>query len=436
MVRSVKGMLMGGAAVMMVVPAAFAADLPVTKSQPVEYVRVCSAEGDGFFFVPGTDSCIRIGGHVRAEFGYTQPKGRTILDFDSSGSLVSARKDGREQDATGFRARGRLDVDVRTPTDYGTLRAFLRYEIDQNSGIFDSSDKGALLEKAFIQWAGLTAGHATSFFDFYANDLNWANGFEGSFGSDLTTNLFAYTATFGNGFSATLSIEDANARRTGDHFYDAAGQRVPDVVANLNVEQDWGSAQLAGALHQLNSASIYTPLGGSWGQRVDTTYGWAVQGGVKLDLSALAKGDVLWLQGTYADGALSYIGIGDIEYADFTVSAVDGAIVNGDIKKTRGWNATAAFLHYWTPGVRQSLFGSYSGVSYNTSAKTEYADLRNFDAWSVGSNVIWSPVSEFDIGVEVLYSKVDRKSFQNELLLKGQRSEDVVTSRIRLQRDF
>ncbi|MGV6871252.1 porin [Pseudochelatococcus sp. B33] len=436
MVTSVKGMLIGGVAGLVVVPAALAADLPIAKSAPVEYVRVCSTHGEGFFYVPGTDTCIRIGGRVRAEFGYQQPKGGTVVETDSLGNVTAAWKDGRRQDVTGIRARGRLDVDVRTPTDYGTLRAFLRYEIDKNSGIFDATDSGALLEKAYIQWAGITAGQVQSFFDFYANDLNWGNGFETSFGSDLSTNVFAYTATFGEGFSATLSIEDANARRVNPDVYDAAGQRLPDIVANLNVDQDWGAAQLSGALHQLSSASIHAPWGGQWGQRVDTTYGWAVQGGVKLNLTTLAAGDVLWLQAAYADGALSYLGVGDVAYADYTSLVTDGAIINGDIKKTRGWNATAAFLHYWTPSVRQSLFGSYTGVSYDNAVKVDYVDLRNFDAWSVGSNVIWSPVSDFDIGVEVLYSKVERKTFQNEILARGLKSEDAVTGRVRLQRDF
>ncbi len=436
MMRSVKVMLTGGVAALVTAPAAFAADLPVAKSAPVEYVRVCSTHGEGFFYVPGTDTCIRLSGYVRADFGYAQPKGATVVETDDFGNVTGVWKNGRTQDATGSHIRARLEVDTRTPTEYGTVRAFLRYEIEKNTGIFDASDNGALLDHAYIQWAGFTAGRVTSFFDFYANDLNFGNGFEGSFGSDVSTNLFAYTATFGEGFSASIAIEDGNERRTNADFYDAAGQRMPDVVANVNIQQDWGTAQLSGALHQLNSATINAPWGGNWGQRVDTTYGWAVQGGVKLDLSKIAAGDVLWLQAAYADGALNYIGVGDIAYANYASFVTDGAIVNGDIKKTSGWNATAAFLHYWTPTVRQSLFGSYTGVTYDRAVRADFADLRNFDAWTVGSNVIWSPVSAFDIGVEVLYSKVERKAFQNEVLLRGLKSEDAVTGRLRFKREF
>src|SRR5215212_2868614 len=98
--------------------AALAADLPAKSVAPVEYVRVCSTYGTGFFYVPGTESCLRISGRVRADYIYLEP-------FD------------RSQDATGFRARGRLNIDHRTMTEYGLLRTYLRFEIDQNSGVFN-----------------------------------------------------------------------------------------------------------------------------------------------------------------------------------------------------------------------------------------------------------------------------------------------------------
>lgn len=169
---------------------------------------------------------------------------------------------------------------------------------------------------------------------------------------------------------------------------------------------------------------------------MDTTYGWALQGGVKFSLPTLAEGDVLWLQAAYADGALSYLGVGDVEAGDFLSIATDGAIVNGDIKTTRGWNATASFLHYRTPSVRQSLWGSYTGVTYDNAVKSEYAVLRNFDVWTVGSNLIWSPVSAFDIGIELLYSKAEQKGFAGEFIDKRRGSEDQVQARLRLQREF
>ena len=62
-----------------------------------------------------------------------------------------------------------------------------------------------------MQFAGITAGRASSFFDFYAHDLEITAK---SAGSDVSsTNLFAYTATLGGGWSLTASMEDPTARR-------------------------------------------------------------------------------------------------------------------------------------------------------------------------------------------------------------------------------
>ena len=96
MVR-LRSLMLGSAAVLAALGSAKAADLPAAKAAPVEYVRVCSTYGAGFFYVPGTDSCLRISGRVRAEYRYVEPFTRV-------------------QDISGFRARGRLDlITGRTP---------------------------------------------------------------------------------------------------------------------------------------------------------------------------------------------------------------------------------------------------------------------------------------------------------------------------------
>ncbi|MGT2482268.1 porin [Methylobacterium oryzae CBMB20] len=213
----------------------------------------------------------------------------------------------------GYQGRLRINLDARTQTSYGTLRAFLRLDAGSRTG-FATMHAGALnriggafpalgvdqfgraqqqfnVDKAFIQFAGLTAGRASSFFDFYAHDFEFIVA---SIGSDTpSTNLAAYTATLGQGLSASLSVEDPMFRRTpvyssqnaappaipnpGAVFapgnpvapifvgYDAAGRptglgfvdtvqrsRVPDLVGVLRSDQSWGSAQLSGAVHEVN----------------------------------------------------------------------------------------------------------------------------------------------------------------------------------------
>lgn len=248
--------LIAGAALLMT-GAAGAADLPAKVAAPIQYVRVCSTEGSGFFYIPGTDSCLRVSGRVRADYRYVEP-----ID--------------RVDDAIGFRARGRLNIDNRTMTSFGLLRTYLRFEIDQNSGAFDglgTFSTNAKIQEAFVQFGGLTAGRVTSFFtDPNLPAPNFADlRFDDPANADVA--LLAYTFSFGNGLSATLSLENGLARRVNNDLdfplfgegalvptfapigFTYGGDRVPDVVGNLRYTTSTGGAQIAGAVHQIRDVS-------------------------------------------------------------------------------------------------------------------------------------------------------------------------------------
>ncbi|KLK92528.1 hypothetical protein AA309_12450, partial [Microvirga vignae] len=144
--KLVKSLLLGSVAGLAAVAGAQAADLPAKKAAAVEYVRVCSTYGAGFFYIPGTETCLRVGGRVRAELRYVEPETR-------------------DQDAIGFRARGRIQLDARTATAYGLLRTFVRFEITRDTGVYGAFVNTPNVDQAFIQFGGLTAGRALSFFD-------------------------------------------------------------------------------------------------------------------------------------------------------------------------------------------------------------------------------------------------------------------------------
>src|ERR1700745_1888177 len=64
--KMVKSLILGSAAAFVAMSGAQAADLPV-KAKAVEYVKVCSLYGAGFYYIPGTDTCIKIGGYLRVD---------------------------------------------------------------------------------------------------------------------------------------------------------------------------------------------------------------------------------------------------------------------------------------------------------------------------------------------------------------------------------
>jgi Porin subfamily len=405
--KLVKSLFLGTVAGLAAVAGAQAADLPVAKAAAVEYVRVCSTYGAGFFYIPGTETCLRVGGRVRAEYSYLEPTTR------ASNSI-------------GFLARGRVQLDARTATAYGLLRAFVRMEMSRNTGVYaNSNGPGAStspnIAQAYIQFGGLTAGRTTSFFTNgdIANE-NWGTL---RFYDYPDVNLLAYTFSFGNGFSATLSLEEGSfATNLATNLAGVgAGQRAPDLVGNLKYSGTWGSAQLSGALHQLRTNTLF---GGDY---VDSELGWAASGMVNVNLPALAEGDALWFAATYADGALGYLGFDpDNSVGIASGTALDAFVdLDGDLETGRGWSLAGGLNHYWTPTIRQSLFGSYARVEYGS-----VAPVADFTEWRVGSNVIWSPVSGLDIGVEALYSNLNPRG------IVGADDDDAWEGRLRIQRDF
>ncbi|MGO4388463.1 porin, partial [Microvirga sp. 2YAF29] len=354
-----------------------------------------------------TETCLRVGGRVRAEMLYLEPQSR--LD-----------------DSIGFRARGRIQLDARTATAYGLLRTFVRFEMTRQTGSYGFSSTTANVDQAFVQFGGLTAGRSISVFD--NGDLPTGHMGTLRFSDAPNVNQFAYTFSFGNGFSATVSVEEG--RYAGNEFGDfvaftEAGQRMPDVVANVKYAGTWGTAQLSGAAHQLRSAVI--PGVSAVGVIPDTDYGFAVSAQGSVNLPMLAPGDALWIAATYADGALGYLGFGGSNTVGRTTTDIVDAYIgsDGDIKTGRGWSVAGGLRHYWTPEVRQNVFGSYARVDYGADVPVDF----DFNEWRVGTNVFWQPVSGLDLGVEVLYASQDPRGL-------GVRSGDSWEGRVRVQRDF
>jgi hypothetical protein len=537
-----KRIIFGNALLMFGVASASAADLPSNKSAPVEYVRVCDAFGSGFFFIPGTDTCLKVGGLVLGEVRGFNPsysiagtgfyangigQGHSATSNAYSGAVsagsgyipsASQYTNARSRDATAFSALGRVELDTRTGTDWGTLRSFLRVDAYYGSGsnaatgansslsnTFNTTAGSSaprettILNRAFIQFAGLTAGRAQSAFDFYADAYNYVP----LRGSNATVALLSYTASFGSGFSATLSAEDQSSRRTymGSTIaggYNAAfaqqavtvggisstsfqanpaGSRVPEIVGNIRVEQPWGAAQISAAAHQVDASlfaagALATP-GTSYAQPALTTnsYGFAVQGGLQLNVPYLAPGDKLWLQAAYEKGAFGYIagnnlansygpvnqnrymgsGFNPMEYSYGWNPQAGGDCIftaSGTCEQQSGWDITGAFKHYWISSLSSALFGSYMQLDYSNNALAGFGGavgVSNLKETRIGTNLIWTPVKNFDIGTEFDWVHLDQSrpaglapnaTLNSAGLPSFQSNTNEFEGRIRVQRAF
>ncbi len=405
-------------------------------------MKVCSAYGAGFFFIPGSGTCLKIGGRVRADYAYV-----TAKDVVNAAGAVTTSK--KAVNTIGYEARGRIEFDARTNTAWGTVQTAAALRMARTTGVLDvaaagsSSSAGVTLENAFVRFAGFTAGASRDNFAFMPS-LTYGAGHWGSFANGAKQ--LAYTATFGGGVSATIAVQDmvdTTIRQTNVSSYSAYNV-APQVNANVRIDQSWGAIQLMGAYGSISEVTATNSYN-------DTQGVYAIGAGAKINLPMLAKGDALYLTANYANGMTEYT----TNWTSFKSSAyrrdVGGYVMNHPsyvaygtgIETVKSWGIAALLEHYWTPQYRSVLFGTYGQLDAPASAKaatwngtTGFGDAT---VWNIGTNFAWLPVRNFEIGVEVIYARVNQDVRNTVGTAAGSvlsKSDSNVTGRLRVERTF
>jgi len=259
---NIKSLLIGSAAALVAVSGARAADAIVAaEPEPVEYVRVCDAFGTGFFYIPGTETCLRIDGYVR--FRVTATKGTAGFTQNT---------------------RARINFDARSETEMGTLRGYIR--IQSNSGNTSNTfDAPFVTDQAVLQLGGLFMGYTESAFAALwggaAGDWGLIQTDTGGFYSYQQRQQIGYRFDSG-AFQAALVLE-----------HDATADWAPDVVGVLGTTQGWGAAFLrvaydesaravgvkAGVDVGIAATGGTLRVGGFYNNRVGNAYGVGIPGG-------------------------------------------------------------------------------------------------------------------------------------------------------------
>ncbi|HXO72114.1 MAG TPA: porin [Bradyrhizobium sp.] len=431
--KMVKGLLLGSVASLVAIGAAQAADLPV-KAKAVEYVRICSAYGAGFWYIPGTDTCMKIGGYARADVTFN---GSIHGQPAWSGDLGQQN---RYRDYFVDRSRVALTIDTRTASDYGVVRTFMQgnfqFSTQGSNTVNPASFTGspttgttsALLggpgegyvatEYIFLQFAGFTfgksaSGYATPWQGFPGNISSFLLGGQNT---DTGVNNIQYTAQFGNGVSGTIGLDDPvvwdrtnvynlslalNATLGGSNVY--AGVRAPDVVGNIRVDQAWGLFQISADAHEVSGsydvlntvavpAGAIGPAGGiSTGLseisgHPDAKWGGSVMAALQLKNLPTGTGDDIKMDVSYAKGNTKNV----IATAAASPSfAMFGGSSNPAAYQSVGFGATTdavylpAFaggdgsLHLTESYGIRGAFNHIWDVHWSTSLYGSYSAVRN-----------------------------------------------------------
>ena len=360
---NIKSLLLGSAAALIAVSGARAADaVVVAEPEPAEYVKICDVYGAGYFYIPGTETCLRIGGYIRYDIGVGD-----VGSFD--GARTPDVLTGREQGTWYKQARFTLKTWTGQETELGTLKTYTetRFNFGNKNNYHGPGDyadnyaynKGISLNFAWIQLGGLRVGKDESAFNTFI-------GYAGNVIQDtlvpyggFDTNVVQYYFDAGNGFSAVASLEQGSGQAGSAHFNgatyvyntnsgnDTVDSYVPNVVGGVKYTQGWGAITAVGSY---NSA---------WEE-------WA--GKARLDVKATS---------------------------DLTLFAMLGY---GTDK-----HSLTSFYKPWTGNFAVWGGGTYT-INKKTSlnAQVSYTDAKDF---AVAANVAYTIVPGYTITAEVDYFK-------------------------------
>lgn len=438
MVNAIKGFLLGSTAALFAVSGAIAADAVVAEPEPVEFVRVCDAYGAGYFYIPGTETCMRISGYVRTELKGGENTGarlRGSIDRDTYASL----------------SRASVSFNAASETELGTLRSFIelrgqwkrgaefdgsyKYK-DGQGGWNPSSADSSQVHFAYIELGGLRVGLDESIFN------RWV-GYNGAVLNDdvdnpmlyARTNAISYTYNAGNGFSAILGLEQGNdslPNPTGNVGYrayrDSNGQIVysshdlsakiddytPNVVGGLKYVQNWG-----GIIAVVAYDAYYEEWAGKLRLNLNVTDQWSV-----------------WVMGGYKSADDNYDR--DFTYGD------DGAVKYVNKNNQIG-------TRYGVYRMVNSIYGDWGGdwivlggTTYKFNPKTSFnaqATYGDSSTFGASVNVRYELLPGLLITPELAYVSWDNDYMVTDeadttQYINSLKGKHAVQGMIRLQRSF
>jgi len=343
---NIKSLLIGSAAALAAVSGAKAADAIVAaEPEPLEYVRVCDAFGTGFFYIPGTETCLKFGGYVRFQTEFGRDRSGTS-DWDSF-------------------TRAQFEVDTRTDTELGALRGFIGFRGNADNG--SSSSSSVFVDQAFIELGGLKVGKFYSW---------WDDGLSGEADVLSTNALFnsiRYTYDAGS-FWAGISVDELEGTNGfATLFDDGTG-----TLVGVQEEND-------------NNVGITGGIGGNFGGAAVQLIGSydvdQEEGAVRLIATAEIGPGTLGLAGVWASGANAYYAESEWAIAaEYAIKATDRLTI--------------------TPGAQ--WFGNVSNrVTDGVDTFIVTNDFSNRDAWQAGITVDYKITEGLSTKVAVNYYDED-----------------------------
>jgi hypothetical protein len=364
-----------------VVGGAQAADL--TVAEPVDYVQVCDAFGTGYWYIPGTTTCINIGGEVTFDINIHNSKNvmsGDYTEYETLGTGTGYAGDfdddysGQSNHSAGwdFVTGAKVSVTAKSATEYGDLVAYIKMKASSNNSsetqyvanagvlhgpgydqtlYFDKAymrDMNFGIDKAYLMLGGFKAGYDTSIFDPGGGYIGSATR------EDIKTDALSFSFAMG-GYGLKFAVEDPRDR-WGTLL--PASYSMPDITAALTASQGNWNAQLSAGFSQIANLPSYSSS--------MTVYG--------------VDGMIEFKPGPFSLKLNAAVGTGS-------------KFVGGGTNGVTNWSA-------------------YASAKVPLASTLDLAGLVNYlhngngsNTWSGAAGLIWKPVSEFSVEGRVTWAQ-------------------------------
>jgi hypothetical protein len=349
------------------------------EPEPVDYVKVCDAYGAGYYYIPGTETCLSIRGYVWFQVG----AGSGTAGVDTPGYY------GNDTDGWNTGVRTRIDIKAKSDTELGTLTGWIRLQADWNTknnrpgaggGDFTNGDGPVGIDQAWVQLGGLAMGYGESawFYQFNNSAGNYGSfSWGGLYYGYQERNQIRYEFGGSTGFYGLISLEDPKDEQS----------YMPDVVGRIGYGGTWGDARLTVAYDHdrdggpLTTSTLplptVTPEGG-------TDSAIAASLGVLLNIPSM-PGSAFKIIGYY--------------------NSADSNYGPGSVYGTQPeWSVLASFLYQATPNLGLIVSGQYFSDVYSAGSDIKAPDTTS---WAAEVSAVWTPVKNFEVRPEIVYTKAE-----------------------------
>ena len=357
---------------------------PSNPANPGEGQPVVGGSMPGSFKLPGTNTSIKFGGYAKFDAigDINSAHGSQFANFATI-PLDGSAADRQNGKFNAHARQSRLNMETRTPTDFGELKTFMEIDFfgSARGNANTTNGEGLQLRQAYGQVGRVLAGQTWSNLmdmDAYPESLDYIGPAGLTF---VRQAQVRYTDNIDDTLSYAVSLESPQT-----DFAVAANKvslnNVPDLIGKLQYKDTFGHLALRGLARQLKAADSVT------GDE-DTSFGW---GAVLSGKIKAGEKDSFIFQGAYGDGIGHYL-------LDVASSANGTTYVSNNIRPQVAYGGYLGFQHFWSNTWRSNILAGYTGID-NDVALTGTG--VNKTVMSGHLNLIWSPTPNYRVGMEYM----------------------------------